>query len=93
MVNDFQTKLHMVKYVDDATVSKEGAYPKPDMDRTVSTITTNLETVSTITTNLPDDVDLCVKWSVYRKQRGSQHQKDPQTISVLFQNSSRNIFN
>ncbi len=27
--NDFQTKLPMVKYVDEATVSEEGAYPKP----------------------------------------------------------------
>ncbi len=53
MVNDFQTKLTMVKYVDDATVSKEGAYPKPEMDGMVSTITTNLQ----------DDADLCVKWS------------------------------
>ncbi len=50
MVNDFQTKLPMVKYVDDATVSEEGAYPKPEM-------------VSTITTNLQNDADLCVKWS------------------------------
>ncbi len=32
----------MVKYVDDATVSKEGAYPKPEMDAMVSTIIINL---------------------------------------------------
>ncbi len=43
----------MAKYVDHATVSEEGAYPKPEMGGMVSTITTDLQ----------DDADLCVKLS------------------------------
>ncbi len=40
-------------YADAATVSEEGAYPKPEMDAMVSTIITNLQV----------DADVCVKWS------------------------------
>ncbi len=52
-MNDSHTKLPMVKYVDDVTMSEEGAYPKPEMDGMVSTITTNLQ----------EDADVCFKKS------------------------------
>ena len=43
MVNDFLTKLPMVKYVDDATVSEKGIYPKAAEDGTLPPVQTSLQ--------------------------------------------------
>ncbi len=73
----------MVKYVDDATVSDDGGYPKLEMDGMVSTMTTNLH----------GDADLCVKWSKENSLGLNTQLLDPRTIGVILQKSSRNTSN
>ncbi len=47
----------MIKYVDDATVTEEGKYPKWNTDGSIPTIDTSLQ----------DDADHCLQWSVKNK--------------------------
>ena len=53
MVNDLNTIRPMVKYVDDATVSEEGQFPRPDKDGTTKETPTHLQ----------EDADMCAEWS------------------------------
>ena len=53
MVDDFQTIHPIVKYVDDATVSEEGQFPKPDKEVVASQEYTHIQ----------EDAEICAHWS------------------------------
>ncbi len=57
MVNDFQIIHPMIKYLDDASVTEEGKYPKSNTDGSIPTTDTSLQ----------DDSDHCLHWSAKNK--------------------------
>ncbi len=75
MVNDFQTNHQMIKYVDDASVTDEGKYPKSNTDGSMPTTDTSLQ----------DDADHCLQWSAKNKM-GLNTKK---TFEMLFTSSQK----